>query len=423
MRRLPLVVTGLLTSAALATAGPPPGSVGPPGQAAKDACFECHLRLDDARLNAPAKAAADDVHARQGVTCAGCHGGNPHSDDPDIAMSRKAGFVGVIPAVEIPVRCGACHADASFMLRYAPNIPTDQLAQYHTSKHGQALAKGDANVATCASCHGAHGVVAPTDARSPVYPTHIVDTCAHCPANKTLMNRYGISGDEVDAYRRSVHYAALVKKNDLSSPTCKSCHGAHGATPPGVESVANVCGTCHVTQENLFDSSPHKAAFAAIEQPACEACHSNHAILVPQDGFIGVGDKQVCGQCHSAGEPGAKAAEAIAGEIGRARVALAATEQRVQKVERAGMLMDNAEVQLEDAHQAMVLARNAVHTVGPGNVGKQTEAVLKSASVADRLADEAEHELHVRRTGLFVSLVIILVAIVALVAKIGQMER
>ena len=70
--------------------------------------------------------------------------------------------------------------------------------------------------------------------------------------------------DEVADYKRSVHYAALVEKNDLSAPTCKSCHGAHGATPPGVSSVSNVCGTCHATQREKFDLSPHKEAFAEV---------------------------------------------------------------------------------------------------------------------------------------------------------------
>ncbi len=39
-----------------------------PKPASIPTCVECHLALDDARLTPPAKAAADDVHARNGFT-------------------------------------------------------------------------------------------------------------------------------------------------------------------------------------------------------------------------------------------------------------------------------------------------------------------------------------------------------------------
>jgi hypothetical protein len=422
MRRLPLALL-LLAIAAPVSAAPRPGTFGPPGVPAASTCIDCHSALDEPRLNAPAKAADTGIHYQQGITCAGCHGGDPRAEDPEAAMDKAKGFVGKFTARAIPPMCGSCHGDATFMLKYAPNIPTDQLSQYRTSKHGLALASGDANVATCASCHGAHGILAPSDPRSPVYPTHIVDTCGKCHANPDLMHRYGISGKEVADYERSVHYAALTQKSDLSAPTCKSCHGAHGATPPGVESVANVCGTCHVTQEGLFDGSPHKAAFAAIDQPSCEACHSNHAILHPQDSWIGTADEQVCGQCHSAGDAGASAAGEIARDISDAVAASTAAEHRVEAVQRAGMLMDDALVRLQDAHQNIVLARNAVHTVTPAAVAKPAGEALKAAAAADQMAAKAEADLHYRRMGLFVSLIVIVVAIVALTLKIRQMER
>ncbi len=414
-------IPALWTASALAA--PPVGTVGAPGRHAQDTCTTCHQALDDLRLNAPAKVVDADIHHTQGVTCAGCHGGDPTSDDPSIAMDPKKGFRGKFSPQEIPPMCGSCHSDASFMLRYAPNIPTDQLAQYRTSKHGLALEKGDGNVATCASCHGAHGILPASDARSPVYPTRIVGTCGRCHGDKALMARYSIKGDEVAEYERSVHYAALVDKNDLSAPTCKSCHGAHGATPPGISSVSNVCGTCHLTQREKFDLSPHKEAFAAIEQPACESCHSNHAIVHPQDAWIGVGKEQVCGACHSAGDDGAKAAQAIGADLATATTGIASATHRVGHAERAGMLMDDAEVKLEDAHQALVVARVEIHTAKPAAVRKETDQVIATTGAAEKLAAAAETEIRYRRTGLAVSLAVIALAIVGLVLKIRTMER
>ncbi|MGE5236864.1 MAG: multiheme c-type cytochrome [Acidobacteriota bacterium] len=393
-----------------------------PGKHADDSCVGCHGQLPDERLSAPAKAANQDIHHTQGISCAGCHGGDPTAKEKSRAMDPQKGFRGTFTAQAIPEMCGSCHSDASLMLRYAPNIPTDQLSQYRTSKHGLALAKGDTNVATCISCHGAHGIRPPTDARSPVYPTRIVDTCGRCHGNRELMAKYGIKGNEVEEYKKSVHYAALTEKNDLSAPTCKSCHGSHGATPPGISSVSNVCGTCHVTQRERFDLSPHKDAFAALDQPACEACHSNHDIGHPSDTLIGIGKGQVCGNCHSEGDDGAKAAAAIAGALLESRRGLEAATARVAKVEREGMLMDDAAVKLEDAHQAYVMAEVEIHTVNLDRVKAQTKQVDGDFGAADRLAAQAEREIRFRRTGLFVSLGVILVAMVALILKVRQIE-
>ncbi len=411
---------------AVIVAAPPSGkAVGAPGKHAIDTCTACHRGLAEPRLKVPA-AVADtdaDIHHAQGITCAGCHGGDPTSSDKAVAMDPKRGFVGKFARAAIPEMCGSCHSDATFMLRYAPNIPTDQLAQYRTSKHGMALVKGDGNVAVCSSCHGAHGILPPSDARSPVYPTHVVETCGSCHGNAALMARYGIKGTELADYKRSVHYAALVEKNDLSAPTCNKCHGAHGATPPGVSSVSNVCGTCHVTQRERFDVSPHKDAFAALEQPACESCHSNHAIVHPGDNLIGVGTGQVCGECHSAGDAGATVAAAVSGELAHMHERVIAVEARVKKAERAGMLMDDAQVKLEEARQGVVLAQVEIHSVDPKRVATQTSQVLDAAGVADTLAAGAEAEIRFRRTGLFISLGVIALAMVALIFKIRTMER
>lgn len=423
MRNQPTLAIAFALAAAAAVAAPPAQTVRAPGKHAEDSCTACHLALDDARLSTPAKLTDHDVHHAQGVTCAGCHGGDPTSEDAAVAMSTAKAFKGKLTHQAIPEMCGSCHSDASFMLRYAPNIPTDQLAQYRTSKHGQALAKGDTNVAVCSSCHGAHGVLSVSDARSPVYPTRIVDTCGHCHGNAALMTRYGIKGNEIAEYKQSAHYAALVKKNDLSAPTCKSCHGSHGATPPGVSSVSNVCGTCHVTQRESFDVSPHKDAFAALSQPACESCHSNHAIVHPQDSWIGVGKEQTCGSCHSAGDPGAKAATAISTALTGASTGLAGAQQRVDRVRRAGMLMDDADVKLEDAHQSYVMAQVEIHTANPSRVEDKTKAVLADTGAAEKLAASAEAEIRYRRTGLFVSLLVIALAMVTLILKIRSIER
>jgi hypothetical protein len=131
----------------------------------------------------------------------------------------------------------------------------------------------------------------------------------------------------------------------------------------------------------------------------------------------------VCGNCHSAEDAGATAALAIAGALERATGAVSSAQDRVDRVKRAGMLMDDADVKLEDAHQSLVVAQVEIHTVDPARVDEQTKAVLASTGAADTLAAKAEAEIRYRRTGLFISLGVIALAMVALILKVRAMER
>ena len=176
-------------------------------------------------------------------------------------MSRAAGWKGKIERRQIPELCASCHADAERMKAYDPGLRVDQFQQYKTSVHGQRWAKGDSKVAVCTDCHGVHNLRAPSDPRSPVHATNIATTCAHCHADVDYMKPYGIETDQFANYQKSVHHEAMVVRGDLSAPTCTTCHGNHGARPPGVANITNVCSNCHVFQAQLFEASPHHAAF------------------------------------------------------------------------------------------------------------------------------------------------------------------
>src|ERR1019366_918341 len=154
--------------------------------------------------------------------------------------------------------CGKCHSNAETMKRFNPSLRVDQESEFATSVHGKRIAEGDTKPATCISCHGSHGIRAVKDPTSPVYPTNVAATCGKCHAKADYMKQYGIPTDQLQKYQTSVHAEAL--KKDLSAPTCNDCHGNHGAAPPGTASTANVCGTCHIRQAELFAKSPHGSA-------------------------------------------------------------------------------------------------------------------------------------------------------------------
>jgi len=386
-------------------------------------CVGCHLELDEPSLRDPAASFARDVHDRTGLGCVACHGGDPAAEDADEAMSPSRGFKGSPSFREIPILCGSCHADQAFIKTFSPNLATDQLAQYRTSIHGKKVFEGDSNAATCISCHGVHGILRADDSRSPVYPTRVVETCASCHADAELMGRYGIPADQVEKYKRSVHFEALTRKHDLSAPTCNDCHGSHGATPPGVSSISNVCGTCHLQNAEMFQDSPHAPVFREQEMGACEACHGNHEILPPKDEWVGLGEASVCGGCHGPDDPGGKVAEALRQRLDEAVMRFEAARASVAEAEQAGMLMDEAEIALEEAHDEVVKARLAVHTVSGEAVGSHTTVSLEAAEKAIGLAKEAQHEISVRRRGLLVASIFIFLTIVLLLLKIRQIEE
>src|SRR5690349_22767203 len=100
--------------------------------AADDTCLACHSVLEG-NLQAPARAFANDIHARFGFSCADCHGGDRNTTDPEAAMNKARGFVGKIPRTAIPERCAHCHSDTRLIQKYKPRQRVDQMAQYRTS--------------------------------------------------------------------------------------------------------------------------------------------------------------------------------------------------------------------------------------------------------------------------------------------------
>ncbi len=394
---------------------------------AQNNCLDCHLELEDDALTPPATAFADDVHKKAGLTCASCHGGDPAAnvDDGDIerAMDPKKGYIGVPKRSDIPEMCGRCHSDAAYMHAYDPNTPVDQAAQYWTSVHGQKLRDGHDKVAECASCHQAHGVLAVKDPRAPVYPTQIPETCGKCHGDAQYMADYGIPTDQLEKYRTSVHGHALFVQGDLGAPTCNSCHGNHGAAPPGVDSVSRVCGTCHAIQKELFAASPHQEAFLSMELPECEACHENHATASPTDEMVGTAEGSICLDCHTEGEDAFVAAAAVRGRIEALKAAEARARELVERAGRAGMEVSDAEVALIDANQALVETRNLVHTFAAAPVDEKVKEGLAFARSAEDMGVAALNEIDYRRIGLAISLVFILLMVLGLYLKIRQIER
>lgn len=349
----------------------------------------------------------EDVHAAAGLTCAACHG----DQRAETAVART----------EIAPRCGRCHSDAAYMRRFDPQVRVDQLAQYVTSVHGQRMRTGETSVATCSDCHGAHGIRRVRDSRSPVAPPNVAPTCARCHSDPERMRPFGRETTPVADWSASVHATALLKRGDTSAPTCNSCHGSHGATPPGVTEVANVCSQCHVREAELFRASPKKSIFESIGQAECLVCHGNHKIEAPADAWIGLKDGAVCAICHDEQLGGAKAIVEVRQGLDGLSAAVAAADTVLTRAERAGMLVEDGRFTLREAHGHLINARATVHAFAEKPFTDVAREGVAAARRAEQTGDQALQELQYRRRGLTIALVLILGFLAALWLKIRSL--
>lgn len=158
----------------------------------------------------------DSVHgrpdpARPGLypaVCTECHG--THSilpaSDPRSAVSK----------VRAAETCGACH--------------TAELKEYRDSIHAQSLAAGGRDAPSCADCHGEHDIQRVAAPGSRVSRVSIVETCARCHEDKTLIDRYGLPANLVKSYRKSYHGVAN-RFGEVEVASCSSCHNPHRILP------------------------------------------------------------------------------------------------------------------------------------------------------------------------------------------------
>ncbi|MBZ5653171.1 MAG: cytochrome c3 family protein [Acidobacteriia bacterium] len=386
-----------------------------------NSCLDCHSALDPP-YKVTGEQFSQDIHAQKGLTCASCHGGDPSKDDQD-AMSKQAGFRGKIARKDVPALCGRCHSDGAYMRQYNPSLRTDQFAQYLTSVHGKLRAKGDEKVAVCTDCHGVHDLRPANDTRSKVHPLNIAQTCARCHADAVYMKGYSIPTDQFAGYSASVHHEALTVRGDLSAPTCTTCHGNHGAAPPGVSTVQNVCSTCHVFQAQLFESSPHKAAFESASLPGCVTCHSNHRIAHPTDAMLGTGAQSICTNCHTEGDAGYQAATQIAQQLDRLDTSVKGANEILDRAESAGMEVSDAQLEQDQARDSLTKSRVAIHSANPARVQQDVDAGLQIATKTHQEGASALKERDYRRKGLAWSLLAIVAVVIGLRLYVRQIER
>ena len=382
-------------------------------------CVDCHATLsgNDPEIT---EQWHRSVHAERGVTCADCHGGDPSATTVDAAMSPAAGYIGAPAKEEIPALCASCHADVTQMRQY--DLPTDQYAQYKESIHGMLLAEGDANVATCYDCHGGHQILKANDPASTVYPVNVPAMCASCHADETLMGPYHIPTDQYALYRESVHGHALLDEQDFRAPNCATCHGTHGAAPPGFEEVANVCGSCHSATQDYFLKSPHAEA-QGEDAPKCVTCHGRYDVSQPSEAMYEGTEPRHCGSCHASDSPEGQVAQTFYNAINTAAQSYDEAETAIQAAKGVGMLVSAQENLLQQANTDLVTARAAQHTLNQTEVLRIADDARIAAEEAKIGAEAAVEATVVRRRAMVIAIAAIGVTIVALYLLKRELDK
>ncbi len=372
---------------------------------AEESCVNCHPNVKTEL--------ADSVHAGE-LGCASCHGGDPTIVGMESHAAAK-GYVGKPRRADIPRLCASCHADPARMRPFG--LATDQYAQYQTSRHGLLLAQGDDRVAVCSDCHGAHRIVARREPTSPVSPRNIPATCGRCHSDAQLMAPYGIATDQQEKFRDSVHGRALFIEEHPGAPTCATCHGAHGATPPQVGAIAKVCGHCHARIRGYLEEGPHRKAAEEGGLSECVSCHGYHDTREPDDELF----VTACSGCHAEGTPGAVAAEKLRTLLRQTRDDLTTAREEISRVAETSPTVVRFRPRLQQGWAYLMEALPVQHAL---NVNRVADLTRGARSIADEVrgaAHEAEQDGRLRY--LVLALVWVFILLLVGVTVLYRRER
>ena len=135
-----------------------------------DTCGKCHENVKNIyERSVHGKAVARGV--RDAPVCTDCHG--EHTIQAVTVASSK------VSAAHIPETCGHCHGSVRIASQYQMS---SKVVETMESFHGLVEQFGETTVANCASCHGFHDVLPPSDPLSSVNPKNLPQTCGKCHA-------------------------------------------------------------------------------------------------------------------------------------------------------------------------------------------------------------------------------------------------
>jgi cytochrome b subunit of formate dehydrogenase len=192
-----------------------------------------------------------------------------------------------------PVNCDTtCHSSAN--------------SEFLQGSHAQAIAEGNPNAPTCATCHGGHSILSKSNRLSRTFPLNVVKVCGDCHQKHASSPEGNGSAQHVQRYLDSVHGRAIQGGLSVAA-TCADCHGSHKTLPSSQpassvnrQHVAQTCGRCHTGVSEVYASSIHGELLAKADKnaPVCSDCHTSHSISRTDTPEFKLDIVNECGTCH-----------------------------------------------------------------------------------------------------------------------------
>jgi len=305
-----------------------------------ETCYMCHEDEDLTGLNAAgtevsmfvAPGALDEsVHA--GMECINCHADLdgfedwPHAErlEPvDCGLCHDAGDV-LAGSVHAEVHggrtiatCADCHGNHGIL----PPSDSDPAQgsvkcgschssierEYEQSLHGRVVHEGADLAPRCWDCHGGHDILAIGDPDSRTTKFNIPFMCGSCHKEGTpVSERYDIPADSIlSHYSESIHGIGLLKQGLTVTAVCSDCHTAHNVrdhTDPQSsihrDNVAKTCQQCHGRIEQVHQKVI-RGALWETEPGKVPVCVDCHSPHEIRRVFYeeGISDKE-CLTCHA----------------------------------------------------------------------------------------------------------------------------
>ena len=235
-----------------------------------ETCAQCHENINlttkyQILIDHPIEVYKNSVHGlatESGVdvaaTCNDCHstGGSAHRilspGDPKSSINH----------FNIPAMCGQCHAGIE--------------KEFLEGIHGQLVIRGEADSPVCTHCHGEHGIISPSDPRSPVSSIRLAEaTCSPCHESITLTEKYGLRTGRLTSFIDSYH-GLKTKAGDTHVANCASCHGVHKILPSSnpessihSDNLQETCGDCHPGISSALAATPiHEVGDGGLQTKA-----------------------------------------------------------------------------------------------------------------------------------------------------------
>lgn len=251
-----------------------------------ETCGECHENLDLVKKHDLVEGKAirmyqSSVHGKASLggvyfaaTCNDCH-----SADRSAHRILSPGHPeSPINHFNIPSTCGKCHQ----------NVEND----YWEGIHGQLVARGETDSPVCTNCHGEHGIISPSDPKSPVSKTRVAEaTCSPCHESAFINEKYGIPTGRLQTWYDSYH-GLKSRAGDRTVANCASCHGAHRILPHTnktssihPDNLQETCGHCHPGISEEMANTPIHEAPGTSQTPIANIVATVYIVVI----FITIG--------------------------------------------------------------------------------------------------------------------------------------